>query len=448
MNNSVYLFVTLIIAAFLSILDGTPASFCVILLLVIVGLLECHVTKHNAKNSEIKLLGVITLIYTVSAFIVSRNFLDGHYYLVSDATQYTQWVHLLRPEDNYRSMVLDNYFGLLDKDSLHEVFVRLVCIFGNNYLGGTTVYYLTLTHTFFGVLAILALYRTLLYYYDSKDSYKYALIFALCSHFFFYSNVIIRDIIIAFCFARGIEIIMGEFKYKKLIPLLFFCIIAMGVRLYSGLFMFSFIAIYFVKKLEKTKWKFIIVPSFVVFAAALVVAGVFSNLYEQTLEDLQYYQEFDAAGASDGLSSRLLGLPSGIKEIVMFFYSQFMPFPFYSFLEPVKNGTQLWESLICTVYPIWWYLVFYSFFILFFFYSGYKQVTLEKKLFIILCFINILINTAQIDVRRMMPIYPFLYIMSLYMRKDVFSKKKVRSVMKFLSLSYVGLLFVYLIIKG
>ena len=447
MKGSFYLFFVIAFGILASILDGSSASLFVLLLIIIVGVIESFLSKKAYKES-INLLGVVTLIYTASAFIVSRNYLNGDYFLVPDASQYTQWIKLLQPEDDYFDMVMSNYLGLLDKDSLHEVFVRIICIFGNKYLGGATVYYLTLTHTFFGILAILAIFRTLLYFFDNKDSYKYALVFAFCSQFFFYSNVIIRDIVIAFCFARGVEIIMGEFKFKKLIPLLLLCIIAMGVRLYSGLFMLSFVAIFFVKKIEKTKWRFIIVPAFVIFAAALVVAGVFSNLYEQTLEDLQYYQEFDAAGASDGLSSRLLALPSGLKEIVMFFYSQFMPFPFYSFLEPVKNGTQLWESLICTVYPIWWYLVFYSFFILFFFYSGYKQVTLEKKLFIILCFINILINTAQIDVRRMMPIYPFLYIMSLYMRKDVFNQKRVKSVMKFLSFSYVGLLFIYLIIKG
>ena len=255
MNNFVYPIFALIIASFLSIIDGTPASFCVILLLVILGLLECKETKHSAKSYEMKLLGIVTLIYTVSAFVVSRNYLGNHFFLVSDALQYTQWINLLRAEDDYCSIVLDNYLGLLDKNSLHEVFVRLVCIFGNNYLGGTTVFYLTLTHTFFGVLAILAIYRTLLYYYDSRESYKYALVFALCSQFFFYSNVIIRDIVIAFCFARGIEIVLDEFKYRKLIPLCVYCIIAMGVRLYSGLFMFSFVIIYFAKKIEKTRLK-------------------------------------------------------------------------------------------------------------------------------------------------------------------------------------------------
>ena len=435
---------------FVSIIDSSPASLVVILLILLVGIIKCLQLKDNERKREYKLLGVVTLIYIISAFITSRNFLDGKFFLVSDVTQYTRWIGLTHADDNYWEMIAQNYLGLLDKDTLHEVFVRIVCIFGNNYLGGATVYYLTLSHTFFGIMAALALYRTLLYYYDSNKAYKYALAFALCSPFLFYSNVIIRDIIIAFCFARGIEIVLGEFKFKNLIPLLFFTILAAGVRLFSGLFMLSFVAVYLTKRYEHTKLKMIIIPVFVILIAGVVAGGMVNALIEQTQEQLEYYQEYDAnsAASSGGLSNYLLALPTGVKEIALFFYSQFMPFPFYAHLATATNITEFYQGFTTIIYPIWWFYIFYMFFVLYIFKGKYKQLPLSMNMFILLSFAYIFANTAQIDVRRMMHIYPFLFIISLYCQNFLSSRKEVRKTRKLLLGGYAFLLVVYLVIKG
>lgn len=442
-----------IIACFLfgivfAITEGSFASLFVLLLILSIGAVECMLTPAKYRKREYRILGVVTFFYSVSAFITSRNFLNGKFFLVSDVTQYTRWLGLTRPEDDYGAMVIENYTGLLDKDSLHEVFVRLSCIFGNYFLGGANEYYLTLLHTFFGVLAILAIYRSLLYFFDDKKSYKYTLLFAFCSPFLFYSTVIIRDILIAFCFARVIEIIVGDYKIKNIVLIVLYAILASGVRLYSGLFLFTFVLIYIVKSVQKEKAKFILIPLFVIIISGVIATGALFSIYEQTITEVQYYQEFDQDRAGSGLASRLLALPPIIKEGSMFFYSQMMPFPFYSFMDGAKTPTEIWEAATCIFYPIWWYLIFYSLFICVIFFKGFKSIKLEYKLLIILCFVYILMNTAQIDVRRMMHVYPFLYIMSQYCKDRVYTKKQAKTVIQTLSVAYIGLLLVYMFIKG
>ena len=445
-----YLIVFVILSLTVYLFDQAFSSLVMVLLIGTLGLVSCSRAPLFGRKRAYMLLGIVSSVYIISALITSQNFIGNHAFLVPDALQYTQWINLVRPDDNYLSQILENYFELLDRDTLHEVYVRVVCIFANNNLGHASVLYLTLTHTIFGILAILSLYRALLLYYDYKKAFKYALVFALCSPFLFYSTVIIRDIIIAYFFMQGIEIVLQPYKSKNIIALLALVILAAGVRLFSGLFMLSFIAVYLTRRFEHTKIKMIIIPVFIILIAGVVAGGMVNALIEQTQEQLEYYQEYDAnsAASSGGLSNYLLALPTGIKEVALFFYSQFMPFPFYAHLSTASNFTEVYQGITTIVYPIWWFYIFYMFFILYVFKGKYKQLSLSMNMFILLSFAYIFANTAQIDVRRMMHIYPFLFIMSLNCQNFLSTKKEVKKIGKLLMGGYALLLIAYLVIKG
>ena len=445
-----YILLFVLLSVLVYLFDLSLSSVVMVILIAILGYVGCQETPIKGRKKSYKLLGIVSIVYIISSTIISQNFIGNHAFLVPDALQYTQWINLKQPDDNYWSLIFENYFGLLDKDTLHEVYVRVVCIFANNHLGGASVLYLTLTHTVFGILAIISLYRTLLLYYDDKKSFKYALLFALFSPFLFYSCVIIRDIIIAYFFMRGTEIVLKPYKSKNIIFLLLLAILAAGVRLFSGLFMLSFIAVYLTRRFEHTKIKMFIVPIFIVLIVGVIAGGMVNALIEQTQEQLEYYQEYDAnsAATSGGLSNYLLALPTGIKEVALFFYSQFMPFPFYSHLATAKTITEVYQGLTTIIYPIWWFYIFYMFFILYVFKGRYKQLSLSMNMFILLAFAYIFANTAQIDVRRMMHIYPFLFIISLYCQNYLSKKKEVNQIGKLLLGGYALLLIVYTVIKG
>lgn len=441
------LFFAILVGVLFSLLDSSFSSFVVILLAIIWGRLTNYKLKGRELDYSMILLGSVTIIYTISAFIISRNYIGDHYFLVSDALQYTRWLNLRSAEDNYTLLILENYGGLLDKDMLHEVYARMVCIWGNNFLGGTSVFYLTLCHTIFGILAIASLYRIMLLYFDAKKAFRYALVFAVFSPFIYYSSVIIRDIVIAYCFCRGIEIVLKPYKRINYLWLLLYAFIAIGVRLYSGLFMLSFLLVYWIKSDYKKRWALIIVALAAMLAFVVISDQFVSDLYLQTSEELEHYQEFDAEGAAGGLSGRILALPPVIKQVAMFFYSQMMPFPSYGSMMRAQNITQFYEGLIYFIFPIWWYVVFFSFFVLYALKEGYKKIPFEVNIFILLAFVYILMNTAHIDIRRMMHIYPLFYTVSLLFRKEYFNKKTVVRVEKILVGGYVGLLFIYLMIK-
>ncbi len=447
MRPSLYYILLILFAFFATILDSSFASLFIIIVIIGWGIGECNFTKHSGKKDGLLLFGKVSLVYIVCAFLISRNYQNGSFFLVGDAAQSTYWLKLIMPESDYWGLLKEHYFELADKDALHVVGIKMACIWGNKLLGGATEFYLTLIHTAFGIMSIMSLYRILLLFYEPRKASKYAFIFALCSPFLYYSTVLIRDIIIAFCFVRGTEIVLNKYKPRGIICLMTLIIIATGIRLYSGLFMVSFVGVYLFKKVSHTRLKIIIIPVFVVLLVTIISAGILSNLYDQTIKEVENYQELDAGG-SNGLSSRLLELPMGIKEVATFFYSQIMPFPFYYTLQLAQRPLQFFEAFTCIIYPVWWYFVFYSFFIFLIAYKGYKKLPIEINLFVVFSFVYILINTAQIDVRRMMHVYPFIFVLSLYLKNYIFNKRQCSRVYRSLGVAYLIMLLVYIIIKN
>ena len=439
-----------ILAIIGGLLDGSWATADIIMVIGAVCYISSFRVPYRLRRRYFLLCAIVSVGYILSAYIVSLNFQNNDYFLALDSVQYTQQVKLQSPDDDYWSLIFENYFELLDQNTLHEVYVRVVCIFANRFLGGATVFYLTLTHTIFGILAIAALYRILLERFNERKSFKYALLFAFLSPCFYYSSVIIRDIIIVYLFTLGIEIVLKQFKTKNILWLVALPIIAGGVRLYSGLFMLSFLVVYLMKRWENTKLRKLIIPIFAVMVVVVLAGGVIDNLIEQTQEEIQAYQELDAgrAAESGGLSNMLLGLPPVLKETALFFYSQIMPFPSYPVIGLAKNFTQFYQASLMAIFPVWWFFIFYMFFILYVFKSCYNKLSISENMLILFAFIFILVNAVQIGVRRIMPIYPFLYFMSLYCQNFLVARRDSDSIRKLLVAGYVALIVAYMVIKG
>ena len=130
-----------------------------------------------------------------------------------------------------------------------------IAVFVNNYLGGITVYGLTICNTIWGVLSSVVLFRILKRRLDLNRAFSLSLVFALCSLFLFYSTVIIRDIIICFFFLVAFDIVDQKFSLSGVIKLLSIVLIVWGIRLYSGLFLIVFLGYYFYKRSYNSVFK-------------------------------------------------------------------------------------------------------------------------------------------------------------------------------------------------
>ena len=238
-----------------NVLDGSLAT--VVSSMIVFGL--CLWSSSRGKTHEVrengkKIFGVVFPIYIISAYIFSLSFADGGFFYTNDPQRYLQRflsVYSWSWDDFWNSLY-ECYFMISDSNALYNSTMDGIAFLGNKYLGGATVFYITLVQTFFGILCSFEIYRILVNYFTPKESSKYAIVFSLLSCFLMYSCVIIRDVIITYFYILGFKVVLKECKATDIFKLGLYLVIITGIRLYSGLF-FGVIIMFWVYKLAKSK---------------------------------------------------------------------------------------------------------------------------------------------------------------------------------------------------
>jgi hypothetical protein len=443
-----YLIFSIVITTIICLLDFSYSSLAGCVIIYAIGLMYNLLNDKENRQKGFELFNIVYCVYILVAYIFSQSFSATNFFLASDPMRYiTRNINLTScPYDwNY---LLSCYTKFTDSNALYNIIISYVAIAGNNLWGGSTIFYLTLLQSLFGILTICSLYRLLLIYFDIKSAFKYSIVFGLLSIFLFYSSVILRDIIIAFFFVLAFEIILKKFKARNAILLLFYGIIVWGIRLYSGLFYLSFFALYLFLRAYDSRIKSLLVPAFVILLIWLLLIVAGSTIISLTENEISVYSEMtlNSEAQKEGLFVFFYKLPPGIRQIAIFFYSQMAPFPPYS----VYHGTETFSNFIMAttmmISAIWWTFIFYSFFCCLFYKQAFSSLSMAEKYLLILSFVFIMALTSHPDVRRMMPVYPILYVCYLKIKSKVssVSLKHIRSVILF---GYLLLIMVYTFIK-
>ena len=443
----------LIIAVFsLLIFSSFSVSVILVLFFLAIGVYgEMHLTNKIERYLLLNLLCLIMSVYMITAIFTSICFADGNYFLVTDPLDYFSLLNLKEMDWDPELRLASCYLLLSDGNELHELFVRYCILFSNNCLDGASVIYLTLINVFWGVMACAAVYRILTMIMPPVKAYRYTLIFALLSPFHIYSTLFVRDIIIAFFYAHAIEIILKKFKLKNLILLFFMAFIVWGIRLYSGLFLFTFILYYVFVSFAKTrKLRYFAITLSLIMFIAIVPNLKSSAVYESSSDQLERSKTFsDEHSSESGLSRSLEKLPTGAREISMCMFTQMMPFPCYIAIPRVETISQLYVSIFYGVFGLFWYIIFYGFLFMIIIYSGYKNLLFNEYLLLGVIALFLVLNLAHVDVRRIMCIYPLIYY--LYFKMQTFiqksNKHKMMVMNKALLVFYIFLVSVYSIVK-
>lgn len=444
------LFISIITFFVINLLDGSTSSLFASIIVYIIGFFYSFNVEREKRSYSSKLFFVVYTIYLISAYIFSLSFQKGHHFLLIDPLTYLQEFSSVRDNsiEFYLQYFKDCYFLLTDNNALYNAYVRLSALFANTFLDGGSVLYATLLNTLFGILSSTVLYRILLIYFSPKKAYKYVLYFSILSLFHFYSVVIVRDIIIAFFYLLVIEIVLKKYSTKNLIKLLVLLLIVWGIRLYSGLFIIIFILYYVYVPLRNSKFKPIILPLYILLLIFLVITS--SVVVEQSLEEIKLYQEFsiEKGEVSGGLSNYLLNLPFGIKQVALTIYSQFHPFPPYAPLLSAATFSQYYMSVLTFIYSVWWAFVFFPLLLFSFLKGGLKKMPIEFKLLFGIAIIFIMANTAHIDIRRMMPVYPIIYIIFLNVKDYIIPRKTYRRINNLILFLFLLFSAIYLFLIG
>lgn len=444
-----YILFALIALVVVNVLDGSLATL--VSSLIIFGL--CLWSSSRGETNDIKrgghkVFGVVFPVYIISAYIFSLSFADGEYFYVNDPLRYLQRFMSVNSWswDYFWDSLYEGYFMFSDRNALYNNFMDGIAYIGNTYLGGTTVYYLTLVHTLFGILCSIEIYKIFINYFSPKESSRYTIAFALFSCFLMYSCVIIRDIIIAYFYVLGFRVVIRKCRHTDILKLWLYFVIIFGIRLYTGLF-FGILIMFWVYKLVKSKnssLKIILVP--IVLAAGIFLATSFIShgIVEQTEEEMELYDEFSAERGN--ISNRLRELPSGISHIALVLFSQTRPNP-YSYFEIAQSFSNFYMAIVTVFFSFFTFITFFALSYYLLLRGGFGKLSSDDKILLLISLLFLALNTSHIDIRRMMGVLPFLYL--LYARfNNMNPRRVVWNVHFFMFGAYIVLTSVYIILKG
>lgn len=404
------IFVAFLVVLLLTVADGV-GSAVMLMFTLLTGMLICMTLPQKQRSRGMNLLAMVFSIYVSVAYIASLSFSSSESFYVSDSMRYIEG-YIKRTTFYYNQQdFYDCYFHFSDSNLLFNAYLTEMALIMNKYFGGMTVYGMTLCLTIFGVLSSLILYKIFLRHFNETYAYNQVLIFSLCSQFFLYSTVIVRDVVICFLYLVALDIIDRKFSLKGFLMLFVVMLLAWGVRLYSGVFLGAFIWYYLYTKMSNGSARLVGKFLAILFGVIIAVAIIGSSLMEQTTEELEVYEGLSQARSAGGIASRLMKLPPGISHLCIVFYTMIRPLPPFSPFVGVESFSNFSIATLSFISGFFWFVCFYTYTFLAIFNHQLKKLDSNKLLLLGIVFLFLLANTAHPDVRRMLPVFPIIYLL-------------------------------------
>lgn len=418
--------------------------------LIYAVLILCAMVMFNKTKGNGYLLKGLSLVYIVFIFLGLCHYGELVLkYLSDEADEIRYFIPFAE------SCIKDRFsLRLLYKDSLYYnhgqgfgylFYIGLIANLGEHILGGYNVFMLILSSVLLGGLYTIFLSKILVLYFEPKIAMKYSLIFMLCTPITLSSVSVLRDGFIALLYLIGIYIVL---KNKKTIvglcSLLLIMFLISTMRLEHALFFALFVVYYLYLKFNKYKllWG--------IFGVIFIVFGVttLSGTLMMMGETFNTYTEYTMEHANaSGLAMVLLSLPSPIKEVACTIFSQMFPIPPWISLSAGINGFPDFfiSSQKCIRTVVWFAIVFNT--VRWVFTKSLRNIyspTFNILLLIALVLI-IACSSEYYESRRMMCVYPILFLVFVTIKERMANKTYISSMRDFAT-CYSLILMTYLLI--
>lgn len=277
---------------------------------------------------------------------------------------------------------------------------------------------------------------------NNRKSFIASMAYGALSVVLFYSVGLMRDIHIALIYAIGIYIITGKrVSIKKYIILIILGIAAYFIRIENGLFFLAFIAAWSIQSGGKYKMAMIF---FAILCLAYLIywIGGINTIIDTATATADIYQGRTNVYANTGsLGMKLNKLPIPFNYLAKSAFGQIDPFPFWA--RFVKQQTLVRKIFFLpeAISGLFWFYVWLR--ILF----NYKKAIVffirYKYAFGLALLYIIMVSIGQANPRRLMAVYPMIYLCFFYIDNRVFRLKEL-----IYAIALYGLLLtVYFVIK-
>jgi len=403
---------SLIIIAF----EGIVAPIFLFIVMFIFGLLLIILFSKDELLIKLKLF-----LFFFSSFLLYA--LVNHYILInlypnlppfqfgvfSDESVYYHFSNLAMPYISGEKIFIDifNVFEI-HESVLHTIFSASIAYFSTIIDGENTIIVQKILSPFLGGILSVILYATLKYQFtDRIFALKSTIVYVLFSAVFIYSTAIMRDIDIALLYMMFIYLFIQKNNFINFILLLLVAFSTIYIRVESGMVLFALILLYshlYVRNVQNKSIKFIFYI-FVGILFSIIILGMYGRIIEMIIHINDANTTRGIAQSSSGSISLLFNkLPFPLSAIVKVLFGQMQPFPFFLLIERPPEA----------ISGIFWPFIF-----LMMIYAIIKKtirihIDVKVKYLLIVAIGILFLMSSEPVARRMMSVYPIIYIVSLY----------------------------------
>lgn len=428
-------------------------SFAVLLFVMLFFIIGQTVCFSIDKKNRVPGFILFNLVFSFLILFSCLHYLDTvmHYeeFAVDWRDEYKFWL-VSQDFSRYSSLssiFQESYTAYVLKDlSGYALYIGSLAYLAENISDGNHLLLQFLGTSLWGGLLSLLLYKVFLIFMPKYESFRYVLVFSIFSVLFAFSFVLLRDILIAFCYLWVFYILLKKFSLSGIFKVVFIILIVWQLRMEHALFLVVFLMYYIYSKYSYNK---IVVLLMAIFAGTILVFLFADALLQATLTIDRYglRGETTALDIEDSLGKNLYFLPPVIKQIAIFIVSQIRPFPSWNSLEKSSNIYSGIVNLLPVFYTFYWFIILYTLLKIYLKQKIYRTISKELNLLLIICvgFLFVISQGAS-DARRIMYVYPFIFLIYAITQTKIIPSLRRRVTREAISL-FIFLNLIYIFLK-
>lgn len=428
---------------------GSFSTYIMAILSIVIGSFFSFLIDKNNRQKGLQLFYIVFSFYALFALFHYLGYHNNYSFFTNEVKDEFYYFSLTQ---TYQHVSLSTIFNDCFVDNVfyenqgYIFYISSISSLATLLFDGNHLLCQFLGTTLVGSLISILLFRLFIIYINQNKSYKYALIFSLCSVFSYYSIVLLRDIFIAFFYIWGFVIILNRFHYKGLLGLFILFFLIWLFRIEHGLFFIIFILYYIYNRFKKYKLFFLVGAIFIIILSSAFIFENF-NIISSSLLRYREYSEAAVLSKDDSIGKIIWLWPTPIKEIAQLLNSQLQPFPSWIDLKNANNFFDGMVSLLPILYGFFWYTIIFSLVKWIVFKKKYKYFSQELITLSIIIVIFLFANTFNMNIRRIMCVYPFIFLLYVIIQEKALSKIDKKNTFSYSSITYILLILIYLIVK-
>ncbi len=414
---SIVVFAVLLFLLCLIALDKFLAPVVLFLLMLTLGSLLIVVFSNKDEILlKVKLFFFFFSLYLLYALLQHYLLLNisptSKPFIYVDENTFFNYSYIAVPYvfgDKHISEIFMNYDLGLYSAPLHVVMTSLGAYLSIVIDGMNAILVQKLLSPFLGGMFMVVLYATLQHQFsDRAFALKATLVYGMFSAVFIYTTVMIRDIDVALAYMIAIYLFLQPNSYKNFFLLLLVSYATMYLRIESGFVLFGVTLLYaylHIRTIESKSLKYIFYI-LILGLITFVILLMYSKIYGMITETAEARIAAATASASDSSIGILLNkLPFGISQLAKVLFSQIQTFPFMKGIV---------EDPRTAISGVFWPFIFIM--MLYGIVKKDIRVLLDEKVkyLLILAITILFLMSGEPMMRRMMSVYPIMYIVSLY----------------------------------